>query len=128
MSKDNNLFENIKQEAINILGKYNNDSDIFKYLKIIIESVEKENIKGKEKKEMSLRILRGIIDESELDESKKVYAISLIDNGVISNSIDIIISAASGDLEINMNMELAEKTCSQFIIPCGKAIYKAKQK
>ena len=125
---DADIIENIQKGTITLLGELEDDSKIFQYLKIIIESIEKENFKGKEKKELSLRILRGIIDSSKLDEAKKIYSLSLIDNGVISNSIDIIISAASGDLEINLDYETAETACNKFIIPCTKAIYKAKNK
>ena len=123
-----NIIDSIKLNTVDLFGKLDDENDIFKYLKIIIENIEKENLKGKEKKEMSIKILRGLVDESELEESKKVYCLSIIDNGVIGNSIDMIILAASGELEVNMDIKTAETICSNFIIPCGKASYKAYKK
>ena len=114
-------LESIKNATLDVLGILDNDNRIFDYLKIIIENIEHENFKGHEKKELALRILRDIITESSLDQMKQTFCISLIDNGVIGNSIDIIISAASGNLEVNMTMNTAETVCSRFIIPCGKA-------
>ena len=119
------IIENIQRTTIEVLGAFKTKNDIFRYLKCIIESVERENIKGEEKKQLAIRILYNIIDISEVDEVVKTYSLSLIDNDVISNFIDAIISAASGEFEVNMNLQTAETICEKFIIPCGISLSKA---
>ena len=119
------IAKKIQAIIISVLGQLQDDADIFRYLKVIIENVERENLKGNEKKELAIGILEDIIKTSTLDEAKQTYCLSLIEHGVVSNSIDLIISAASGDLEVNMNIKTAETLCSQFILPCGHAAWKA---
>ena len=118
----------IQTTVISVLGQLENDTDIFRYLKVIIENVEQENLKGNEKKDLAIRILEDIIKTSTLDDAKQTYCLSLIEHGVVSNSIDLIISAASGDLEVNMNIKTAESICNNFILPCGYSLLKASKK
>lgn len=122
------IAENIQTTILSVLGELENDKDIFKYLKLIIENVERENLKGNEKKNLAIRILEDIIKVSSLDNAKQTYCLSLIEHGVISNSIDLIISAASGNLEVNMDINTAQAACSQFILPCGYSLLKASKK
>lgn len=122
------IAEKIQATVISVLGQLQDDADIFRYLKVIIENVERENLKGNEKKDLAIRILEDIIKISSLDVAKQTYCLSLIEHGVVSNSIDLIISAASGDLEVNMNIKTAETLCSQFILPCGYSLLKASKK
>lgn len=123
-----NIAEEIQATVISILGQLQDDADIFRYLKVIIENVERENLKGNEKKDLAIRILEDIIKTSILDDAKQTYCLSLIEHGVVGNSIDIIISAASGDLEVNMNIKTAESICNNFILPCGYSLLKASKK
>jgi len=122
------IVEEIQATVISVLGQLKDDGDIFHYLKVIIENVERENLKGHEKKELAIRILEDIIKASALDDAKQTYCLSLIEHGVVSSSIDLIISAASGDLEVNMNIKTAESICNNFILPCGYSLLKASKK
>ena len=122
------IVEEIQTTVISVLGQLKDDGDIFHYLKVIIENVERENLKGHKKKELAIRILEDIIKISDLDDAKQTYCLSLIEHGVVSNSIDLIISAASGDLEVNTDIKTAQTLCSQFILPCGHAAWKASKK
>ena len=122
------IAKDIQSTVLSVLGQLEDDADIFRYLKVIIENVERENLKGNEKKELAIRILEDIIKASSLDDAKQTYCLSLIEHGVVGNSIDLIISAASGDLEVNMNIKTAESICNNFILPCGHAAWKASKK
>lgn len=123
-----NIVEEIQATVISVLGQLKDDDDIFHYLKVIIENVERENLKGHEKKELAIRILEDIIKASALDAAKQTYGLSLIEHGVVGSSIDLIISAASGDLEVNMDIKTAETLCNKIILPCGHAAWKASKK
>ena len=123
-----NIVEEIQATVISVLGQLKDDGDIFHYLKVIIENVERVNLKGHEKKDLAIRILEDIIKASALDDAKQTYGLSLIEHGVVGSSIDLIISAASGDLEVNMDIKTAETLCNKIILPCGHAAWKASKK
>ena len=120
------IIEDIQEKIILSLDKLNNINQVFDYVKLIMEVLEEQPIPGKTKKEFALKILRNIMENSDLGEKQKADCIALIDNNVISSAIDIIISAASGEMEINMPSAVA--ACSNFIIPCGISILSKKQK
>ena len=46
------LFESLKNETIEILGQFNSKDKLLDYVKILIENIEKENLKGEEKLEL----------------------------------------------------------------------------
>ena len=114
------LFESLKNETIEILGKFNSKDKLLDYVKILIENIEKENLKGEEKLELVLRILRDIAQTSELDEEERIFILSLIDNGVIENTINMLIKAASGELMINIDLNKINTGCSSFKSICKK--------
>ena len=123
------ILDVIQDKIILTLDKINDINQVFDYVKLIMEALEPQPIPGKTKKVLALNILRNIIDQSELEETKKAECIALIDNNIISNAIDVIIAAASGKMEINMpTLSTASATCSNFIIPCGLSLLTRKQK
>ena len=123
------ILDVIQDKIILTLDKINDINQVFDYVKLIIEALEPQPIPGKTKKVLALNILRNIIDQSELEETKKAECIALIDNNIISNAIDVIIAAASGKMEINMpTLSTASATCSNFIIPCGLSLLTRKHK
>ena len=122
-------LDDIQDKITLTLDKLNDINQVFNYVKLIMEALEPQPIPGKTKKVLALNILRNIIDQSELEETKKAECIALIDNNIISNAIDIIIVAASGKMEINMpTLSTASATCSNFIIPCGISLLTRRQK
>ena len=123
------ILDVIQDKIILTLDKINDINQVFDYVKLIMEALEPQPIPGKTKKVLALNILRNIMAQSELEETKKAECIALIDNNIISNAIDVIIAAASGKMEINMpTLSTASATCSNFIIPCGLSLLTRKQK
>ena len=123
------ILDVIQDKIILTLDKINDVNQVFDYVKLIMEALEPQPIPGKTKKVLALNILRNIMAQSELEETKKAECIALIDNNIISNAIDVIIAAASGKMEINMpTLSTASATCSNFIIPCGLSLLTRKQK
>ena len=114
------LFESLKNEVIELLGPFNNKDELLSYVKILIENIEKENLKGEEKLELVIRILRDIVQTSELDEEERIFALSLIDNGVIENIINMLIKAASGELMVNIDLNAINAGCTSLKNLCKK--------
>lgn len=122
MESNNNmdLFESLKNETIKILGQFKSKDKLLDYVKILIENIEKENLKGEEKLELVLRILHDIVQTSELDEEERIFILSLIDNGVIENTINMLIKAASGELLVNIDLNTINTGCASLKNLCKK--------
>ena len=69
-------------------------------IKYVMESIEETPIKGAEQKEMALKLIRAIVVDFTNGEDEKVLR-QLLDDGTISNMIDLIVDATRGKLNIN---------------------------
>lgn len=104
-TKDNSnikdFFHNIliivknKVSAINI-----RPSTLHLILKYVMEEVEKTPIKGSEQKELTLKLIGALFVDLTEKEDEKVL-VKLLEDGTISNMIDLIVDATRGRLEIN---------------------------
>ena len=69
-------------------------------LKYVMEEIEKTPLKGSEQKEMALKLIRALVVDLTENEDEKVL-LKLLDDGTISNMIDLIVDATRGKLDIN---------------------------
>jgi hypothetical protein len=97
------MYEDIKDNVLKVLDKLDDVKKLPNYVYVTMEYVEKhKNLKGVEKKQLVIKTLKDIINESDLDEEKKLYGLTMLESGLIDNMIDLVVDAASGKLEINM--------------------------
>lgn len=81
-------------------------------IKYVMEEIENTPLKGTEQKEMSLKLIRELIIDLTDNEDEEIL-LKLLDNGSISNMIDLIVDATKGKLNIN---SLAETSVGCFSI------------
>merc|ERR1712086_56548 len=103
---NNNIYDDalilIKDKLSNITIRV---STIHLIIKYVMETVEKTPIKGTEQKDLALRLIRAlIVDLTDKDDEK--ILIKLLDDGTISNMIDLIVDATRGRLNINRVVNL----------------------
>tara|TARA_Y100000588_G_scaffold296579_1_gene317088 strand:- start:703 stop:1098 length:396 start_codon:yes stop_codon:yes gene_type:complete len=77
-------------------------------LRYAMELVELTQLKGKDQKDMALQLLTRVIEESNLDESKKSAYLDMVISGIIGNAVDLIVDASKGNLHINENVKKAK--------------------
>ena len=77
--------------------------------------VEATKLKGKEQKALVERIVRKIVTDAPLDESKKSIVISMLDEGIVGDVIDLVVSATKGELDINSVEKVATGCCLAFL-------------
>jgi hypothetical protein len=65
----------------------------------LMETVDKENVKGREKKEVIMNVLRNIINLHAKEEDK--ISLNMILDNVIPSMIDVVIDASKGKLDIH---------------------------
>ena len=104
------LQSTLKERNIDVSSK-----TITQIVKIAMEIVEATKLKGKEQKVLVERIVRKIVNDSPLEESKKSIVISMLDEGIVGDVIDLVISATKGELDINTVEEVATGCCLAFL-------------
>ena len=104
------LQTTLKERNIEVSSK-----TITQIVKIAMEIVEATKLKGKEQKALVERIVRKIVTDAPLEESKKSIVISMLDEGIVGDVIDLVISATKGELDINTVEEVATGCCLAFL-------------
>lgn len=70
-------------------------------IKYVMEAIEETPIKGSEQKEMALKLIRELIVDLTENEDEEVL-LKLLNDGTISNMIDLIVDATRGKLNVNV--------------------------
>lgn len=104
------LQSTLKERNIEVSSK-----TITQIVKIAMEIVEATKLKGKEQKVLVERIVRKIVIEAPLEESKKSIVISMLDEGIVGDVIDLVVSATKGELDINSVEKVATGCCLAFL-------------
>lgn len=83
--------------------KISNKKELFTILVQVMEIIEKyEDAKtGTEKKELALSVLKDLIKSAPIGEEDKAFLSGLIDDGTVSDTIDVIVKVAKGEFEIS---------------------------
>ena len=124
IEENTNFFKkslNVIKEKISVVDI--RASTIHLIIKYVIEELDNSELKGAEKKEIALKLIREIIkDLTDGEDEKKL--ITMLDDGTISNLIDLIIDATKGKLNVNI---IAETSIS-CIAKCLPICFPSKKK
>jgi hypothetical protein len=104
------LQSTLKERNIDVSSK-----TITQIVKIAMEIVEATKLKGAEQKALVEKIVRKIIVDSPLEESKKSIVISMLDEGIVGDVIELVVSATKGELDINTVEKVATGCCLAFL-------------
>ena len=95
------IFSNLLAELKkNLNGISLSPLNMHTIIKDTMELIEVTPLKGSQQKNFALRLLRELFKEV-TDGSEEAALLSLIDNGVVANIMDLIIDASKGKLNIN---------------------------
>jgi len=129
ITNETSLFKNVteilKQRLRDVSIKPNTLHLIIKY---IMELIEETPIKGIAQKEFALKVMRELFQDLTEGEDELVL-LKLLDDGSISNIIDLVVDATNGKLNINAVIKTTT-SCMSICIPylSGKKNNKTKQK
>ena len=73
-------------------------------MKYAMEVIEISELKGSEQKEMSIRLIRSVVSDSSLEAEKKSICLQMIDSGALGQTIDLIIDATKGRIQVNQKI------------------------
>ncbi len=101
IEENNNFFKkslNVIKEKISVVDI--RASTIHLIIKYVIEELDNSELKGTEKKEIALKLIKEIIkDLTEGEDEKKL--LTMLEDGTVSNLIDLIIDATKGKINVN---------------------------
>ena len=87
-----------------------NAQNLMSITKFGMEVVEASSLKGKEQKEMVLRLLEHVIREAPISDEREKLCLDMLHEGIIANTIDITIDATQGKININnITQDVAEE-------------------
>ena len=114
------VFETLLEKAKEVGVKKSTLALLIKY---VMEAVEDTPVKGPEQKDYALRLIRSLVlDLAEGDD--KEYLLIAIDSGSVADTIDLIVAASKGELNVNMVVETAATSC----LPCFMSIFSKRAK
>tara|TARA_Y100001970_G_C13867846_1_gene667465 strand:- start:219 stop:632 length:414 start_codon:yes stop_codon:yes gene_type:complete len=112
MIKFEHLYNDLLERIEQIEGFELNAHNLIKLLRITIEIVEFVELPGKEKKNLVIDLLRKYVQESNINETEKNICLDMINNGALSETIDLVIDASNGELDVNNVIDLGKSCCA----------------
>ncbi len=94
------IFLKVKDKLTNLSIILDSKNQIVQILRIILESLEYENLKGHDKKKYAILVLKKLVEESCMDKENKDICLVFIDSDIASNTIDFAIDIAKGKTQI----------------------------
>ena len=88
-----------------------------------MELIEETPIKGVEQKELALKVMRELFKDLTEGEDE-IVLLKLLDDGSISNIIDLVVDATNGKINVNAAIE----TSVQCVATCLPYCLKSKNK
>ena len=100
---------------------------IMRLLRIAMVIVEQTNELGSNKKEFVINLLKEVfLNNNSVSTEHKLEALNLITNGVVSESIDIIIEASKGKFDLNKVEKVVEEVAKSCFTRCFEKLLKKK--
>lgn len=91
-----------------------NSTNLTHIIRYAMETVEIYNLNGNQKKEMAISLIKKLVSECD-DENIKNLFLQLIENGSVSETMDIIIAASKGELKLNHLIKTGLNCCLTFL-------------
>lgn len=101
------VVDKLREAQIKISPK-----SIISVVKIAMEVVEQEALKGLQKREVVNEMVLRIIEISPMSEDQKELCRMLVDNDIIGTTVDLVVHATEGVLDVNHARDIAQSTAS----------------
>lgn len=96
---------------IDSMGIVINTKNITIVIKLAMEIVEASALKGDKQKKLVEKIVRKIVVEAPITDDKEFLLLNMIDEGIVGDVIDLVVSASKGELDINVAEKAAVGCC-----------------
>ena len=76
-------------------------------LRFSMEVVEITQLKGSAQKDLALKLVRAVVVEAPISDEKEKLMLDIIDQGVLGNTVDLVVEASKGNVNINDAVKVA---------------------
>jgi hypothetical protein len=121
VSLEEDVDLNLKTELVKIMiKKMGNDGmelnihTITKCLKSVMELVELTDVKGKSQKLLAIKVMRELVNATDLDTNNRQTLLSIIDMNMLDDIIELVVDVTRGNVNINKVVDAA-KCCFGFV-------------
>jgi ribosomal protein L17 len=80
-------------------------------IQISMEIVEATALKGEEQKKLVEKLVTKSVKDAPITEEKRKLLLSMIDEGIVGDVIDLVVSATKGELDVNAAEKAAVACC-----------------
>ena len=118
---DQEIFELVLQQLKSQTSDIEvNSVNITNILRIAMEIVEATKVKGAAQKALVEKVVRQIIVDAPISDDKEKLLLDLCDEGILGSTIDMIIAASKGELDLNAVVKVATGCCLTLAKKCKK--------
>jgi len=107
--------ESLQELKGRIVDKEVNAATLMIILRVSMEIVEATRLKGADQKELAKRLIRQVVVDAPIADEREKLLLDMIDQNVIENTIDLIVAATRGELDINSVQEVVKTCCLPFV-------------
>ena len=109
----------IFKKALETLNEKLKDKDIdvgnvMLIVRYAMEIVETTQVKGEQQKDLAVKLIEKIVVDAPISDEKEKLLLDMLKEGVVASTIDLVVAASRGQLNINKVKEVA-MTCWEFI-------------
>lgn len=92
-----------------------NAQSLILIVKYAMEVVEMSELKGTEQREFALRLIKRVIIDAPLNDDDEEFCLDMVKSGAVGQTIDLVVDATNGQLNVNSAVRVAENCCFTFL-------------
>lgn len=107
-------YKHLLEQLSSELKKNNIDvtpDTITSLITMAMELVEASQVKGEEQKRLVTEVVRKIVVDAPISDDKEKLLLDMIDQGVVGNVIELVVSATKGEINVNAAKKAAAGCC-----------------
>lgn len=115
VKQDPDFVDALKSAQEKLKDKEINVENIMSIVQVTIEAVELTKVKGERQKDLAVKLIKQIIEDAPISDDKEKFLLDMLKEGVIGSTIDLVVAASKGELDINSVKEVAVGCCGFLI-------------
>jgi len=85
---------------------------IITVLRVAMEVVELTQLKGESQRTLAVSLVRRAVEEAPISDDREKLLLDMIDNGILDNTIELVVAATQGQIDVNAALECATACCN----------------
>ncbi len=115
VKQDPDFVDALKSAQDKLKDKEINIANIMSIVQVTMEAVELTKVKGEKQKDLAVKLIKKIIEDAPISDDKEKFLLDMLKEGVISSTIDLVVAASKGEIDINSVKEVAVGCCGFLI-------------